>query len=66
MLAATEKLPARDIPTSSYDETPLPWQPSGQFPTGNSQIIDERDLQAPQRPARDVELGPSFWEKLMR
>lgn len=62
MQAATTNMPARGLPTESYDDTPLPWNPDeNAFPSRNDRI-DERDGGG--RP-RGVELGPSFWDKLL-
>jgi len=64
MQAATASMPVRGIPTDGTDDAPLPWNPDNQFPTVN-EGVGERDPNPPER-ARDVELGPSFWNKLLR
>ncbi|MFW0777990.1 MAG: transglycosylase domain-containing protein [Rickettsiales bacterium] len=63
MAEATAGMAARGLPTESYDDAPLPWQTRSDFPTGSGNIVGQRD---PGRDSdeRDVELGPSFWDKL--
>lgn len=64
MQEATANMPVRGIPTEATDDSALPWNPENEFPAVN-EGVGERDGNAHERD-RDVELGPSFWNKLMR